>query len=981
MTPATQTDKLDIALRAYAECPPAKAGGHGSLPPSPGVLVFDTETAVDAAQQLRLGAYQLRWDGQLSEAGLFYDPSSLSAAELEVAEQYAASHDLKFMTAECFVGLVLLGKAYATRSLIVGFNLPFDFSRLAIGHDSARGKAMHGGFSFELAADRCQPRVQVRHLNKRVSLMRFTTPKSQPRTRSEQRRMTPKPPTRRGCFCDLHSLASALYGGSHTLGSLARLLHTPAQKLEVEEHGGPLDGDYLDYLRTDVEVTWECFEALAARYASFGLSKTGVERIYSEASIGKAVLRQMNVTPWRVAQPDFPDQLLGIVMSTYYGGRSEVRIRREVARVPYCDFLSMYPTVSSLMGLWEFARARGVQWRDATEEVRALVDRLQIEDLQRPGFWRGLAVLVKLRPDDDVLPVRARYEPKAQSIGLNYLTNRDGQWFTLADVLVAKLEGKTPHVLKALRFEPGEPQENLVPLDLMGKPAYHIEPEHDDLYKRLIELRSAAKRSRDAARRARNAELAERYDAEQGALKICANAVCYGIHFELNVDQARKARDVPYWGFDGKRRLNRMRAIEEPGPFFHPLLGTLTTGAARLMLGIAEHLASCEGIGWAFCDTDSFALARPKGMGDAEFLERAERVRSWFEPLNPYAHAGELFKREEQNFRLRGGKPTKHLAPLYCFAVSAKRYALFNLDRHHRPVLRKVSGHGLGHLMPPYADDAGPATIPAPRVALKDLGVGIRRWQHDLWYLIVQAALEGHPDMVAFDELPGFDAPAISQYAATTPELLSWFAAFNRGRDYREQVRPFGFLTAMQVRGTAERVRMEQRGQALGASAFGLTKTPRVAAPFDRDPIAAAAHCFERKSGRDVPVGLLRTYTECLAQYHLHSEAKFANGDYVDRGVTQRRHVVAKGVVHIGKEANRWEERFFLGDDPEAEVVYGEPEEQKERERVAIVEAIRRTGVRSVAKESGISLGLVSGIVTGKRRLSEKSMRLLSGLL
>ncbi len=40
------------------------------------------------------------------------------------------------------------------------------------------------------------------------------------------------------------------------------------------------------------------------------------------------------------------------------------------------------------------------------------------------------------------------------------------------------------------------------------------------------------------------------------------------------------------------------------------------------------------------------------------------------------------------------------------------------------------------------------------------------------------------------------------------------------------------------------------------------------------------------------------------------------------RGVT-RRHVVAKVVVHIGKEADRWKERFLLGDDPDAEVVYG----------------------------------------------------------
>ena len=162
---------------------------------------------------------------------------------------------------------------------------------------------------------------------------------------------------------------------------------------------------------------------------------------------------------------------------------------------------------------------------------------------------------------------------------------------------------------------------------------------------------------------------------------------------ELNVDEARKPREVPYWGFDGMQRLNRMNAVEEPGPFFHPLLATLTTGAARLLLAIAENLAEAEGIGWAFCDTDSLALARPTGMVDAEFVERAERVRQWFEPLNPYESAGELFKLEEQNYLLRGGKPTRQFALLHCFAVSTKRYALFNCDRHRRPVLRKVSGH------------------------------------------------------------------------------------------------------------------------------------------------------------------------------------------------------------------------------------------------------------------------------------------------
>ncbi len=33
---------------------------------------------------------------------------------------------------------------------------------------------------------------------------------------------------------------------------------------------------------------------------------------------------------------------------------------------------------------------------------------------------------------------------------------------------------------------------------------------------------------------------------------------------------------------------------------------------------------------------------------------------------------------------------------LYVYVSSAKRYALFNLDRKGRPVLRKASQHGLG---------------------------------------------------------------------------------------------------------------------------------------------------------------------------------------------------------------------------------------------------------------------------------------------
>jgi hypothetical protein len=110
-------------------------------------------------------------------------------------------------------------------------------------------------------------------------------------------------------------------------------------------------------------------------------------KILSEASLGKAYLRQMSVRPFREVQPDFPDWLIGVIMSTYFGGRAEVQWRREIRQVLYCDFLSMYPTVCVLMGLWRFVIAQGMEWSDSTERVRDLVNSISLEQLQRPEFW------------------------------------------------------------------------------------------------------------------------------------------------------------------------------------------------------------------------------------------------------------------------------------------------------------------------------------------------------------------------------------------------------------------------------------------------------------------------------------------------------------------------------------------------------------------------------------------------------------------
>ena len=51
-------------------------------------------------------------------------------------------------------------------------------------------------------------------------------------------------------------------------------------------------------------------------------------------------------------QPEFPKPYLGYAAQAYYGGRVEARIVKTPLPCVYLDFLSMYPTVFALLGLW-----------------------------------------------------------------------------------------------------------------------------------------------------------------------------------------------------------------------------------------------------------------------------------------------------------------------------------------------------------------------------------------------------------------------------------------------------------------------------------------------------------------------------------------------------------------------------------------------------------------------------------------------------
>jgi hypothetical protein len=877
--------KTAIAIRAYSERSKRKPLGvrqsSPDIAPSVWTLVFDCETTVDAAQQLRLGFFQIRRGDRLDCEGLFYYPSTLTEAEKASLHAYTQLRKLKMMTVAEFRTDVFLKYGYVRRATVVGFNLPFDISRIAIDHGPARG-GMRGGFSFDFTGNIDDPRVRVKHLNPRAALIDFGIPYKQEAPGAWQRHAQ-RVSAHRGHFVDMKTLASALLSRRLSLKALAAHLRTPTQKHETDEHGRVTD-EYLDYARADVQVTWECFLELKNRYDAHGFAKNP-DRMLSEASIGKAYLQQMGIKPLLGCDPKFPRKRFGEVFCAYYGGRAEVRNRRVVREVLYCDFKSMYPTVNSLMGLWRFVIGQGMTTEATTNETQAFLKAVTLEDLQKPATWRRLCTLVRLQPAGDILPVRAKYSRETYTIGLNHLTTSEPLWYTLADCIVSKLlSGRCPRIEKAITYRPGPPQDGLVPAKILGREDFVINPTTDDFFARLVDLRDDAK---------------ERADPIERTLKIIANSTSYGIFIEVNRDDAPKPERLDVFGPNGERLALDVRAIEDPGRYFNPMLGALITGAARLMLGIAEKRTLDLALDWAFCDTDSLAIARPAGMLRREFHRQAGKVIDWFTQLNPYKKLGSILKSEDLNYGNRSGK----LEPLYCFAISAKRYALFNLNRHNRPVLRKASAHGLGHLLDPYAESEAPPNIPPPAVPLNEIGV--RRWQYDLWYKILEAALRGQPDSVRLDWHVALQAPAAIRYTASSPQLLNWVARWNEGRWYEDQIRPFGFLLSFMPRTGVFAPNPANPVDELRRGRPPKYDTPAPIAPYDGDPGRAVKKVLNRVTGKPVAPEQLKTYAEALAQYHLSPEGKFANGQFLNRGRTERRHVVSTGFAWIGKEANR----------------------------------------------------------------------------
>src|SRR5262249_3278710 len=148
---------------------------------------------------------------------------------------------------------------------------------------------------------------------------------------------------------------------------------------------------------------------------------------YSPASVAKSYLDAMGIK--RPAEKfKVSPKHTGIAMQTYYGGRSETRIRcAEVPIVPV-DFTSEYPTCCALLGLFDILTAKSITFKDDTKKIRKLVKQISLKKCFESKAWKDFNFFALVEPDDDILPVRTVYDGVTQNIGNNYLTSKTPLW-------------------------------------------------------------------------------------------------------------------------------------------------------------------------------------------------------------------------------------------------------------------------------------------------------------------------------------------------------------------------------------------------------------------------------------------------------------------------------------------------------------------------------------------------------------------------
>jgi hypothetical protein len=895
------------------------------------ILVFDTETTVDINQSLKFGVFRFYHsvndnNYELLKEGIFYDDRNITAEEYRILQDYCKQHkwgdiesdknndnaELWFIPLNKFIrnGIRYI---YEYDGILVGFNLPFDISRIASGYTYPKKGYYDNGFIFHLSEytdkktdenKKCPftPRIAIKNIGMQMTLNDFMKPIKWHKGKTK------------GYCLDLSQFVKVLSGKSHSLKSACKAYDIKHGKMEIEEHG-KITPEYIEYCRRDVLATSELYFKLIEEYHHHPIP-TLPNKVYSNASMGKGYLQAMNVNIPKIEIDETllinEDQLYGRLMSAFYAGRTECRIRKIEIPIIYADFKSMYPTVNILMNMWEYLTAEKIMVFDDTDHLINFVESITIDDLFNKKTWLKLPALLKIKPNKDFLPTRHSANNR---VVWGYVTSDEPLWYALPDILASKLiTGKTPEILQGIGFSPNGKQEKMRPVMLANK--IPVNPFKDDFFKLLIEERERFKKHEDVT-----AEEKERINM---TLKLLANSTSYGITIELNRKNKKKNNRVNVYSNDKFQSF--IKWYEEPGKYFFPIMGVITTSASHLMLALAQVLVKKAGGIYAMMDTDSIAIVANEDAFTMYYRYENQKyaipviskytafhIIEKFTSLNPYAKdavKGSILKVESENYPpdenpITIQAHTKQIGyldknfiglgdNLFGYFIASKRYALYNKNDLYYS-LRKGTEIALGALMSPD---------------------GNRKWIDEVWLKIIS---ENDYKNYQYAELPALRKLAIR--TKTTMENMMEYNVLDDGslKPYNDSLKPFNFIVSAQMN------KLPLLSRVRDGASYLMANNRLMVAPFTspdktEDMLFIDIHdpdyCINISTDENFDLGthlLVKSYADTLSDFFYAPESKFneVSGEtcqprYI--GLLFHPEITINKITYIGKEGGLLED-------------------------------------------------------------------------
>ena len=952
------TQNHDIFVRAHTRLSDKQGGrgrksrGSSDLKWPKYALIFDTETRITADQSLTFGVFRLctlvNKKYEIEREGLFY-ADDLPSRERKTLENYVqiAISDAKTFPPEFplysrseFMKKVFWPAIKHHGALICGLNLPFDLSRLAL----AWNRGEHDEWSLTMSQypdgteNRNIPRILITPLDSKKAFIRLAKPWKPEEWKNEGKAR----------FLDVRTLAWALLNRSFSLKRLCKELKTKNQKIE-HEPTGEVTFEEIDYARQDGRCTEDCLNALKNEFDKHPIALRP-DHAYSPASVAKSYLDAM-----RIKRPAdkfaISDYELGIAMQSYYGGRSETRIRCcEVPLVPV-DFTSEYPTCCALLGLFDVLTAEKITFEDDTDNIRKLLQGITLDACFAPSIWKQFTFFALIEPDGDILPVRTVYDGVTQNIGNNYLTSKTPLWFAGCDLIASVIRTKEiPRILKALRLVPHGKQAGMQSVKLRGS-MVNIDPYRDDLFRKIIEQRKLNKVDKPL----------------YYWLKVFANSI-YGFFVELIPDNQNKQISLEI--FSGESHFpDSSDVLENPGAWFFAPLASLITSAGRLLLAMTEECVAEKGGTYLFCDTDSLAIVSSEKGGNLDIpsaegmrilsWKEVENIRERFATLNPYdprAVKGSILNLVDTNFV--DSDPVKSRQQLYGYSIAAKRYGLYLKIGDDDILVVDPKAHGIGFLYP-------------PKDSPKDWQKEVPQWTYELWEYIIRKALALPAETPSW-----LDVPQMMRITITTHNVLKMLGDW-------EVARPYNFLLLPMV-------------DPLFGHAFNKNSNEKVllVCPFSSHQESwFQLDCVNVHNGehyrmvdcsneKNPPHNVIfpSQFARLILQYQQHPEAKSLALDGTScradtQGLLKRAHVIAGELRYVGKETDRkWEEGEELSVLEFSATEYGRKGKVVASEEVRA--AIREIGINKCARESGFDRKnfvrkLVRGIAVKRNSYNE----------